>query len=174
MVGASPGELSIETLAPHHDRASFSCGIDSLDAYLQRQASQDMRRKANAVFVLVDRGAPAIILGYYTLCACGLPPGEIPEAARKHIPRYPQVSATLIGRLAISADRQGHGLGRVLLVHALRKAYENASIVGSCMIVVDALDDRAARFYLTFGFMPFGDTPRLILPMRTVAALMSE
>ena len=46
--------LTIEGLAPHHDRKDFSCGVDSLDRYLRTQASQDVRRKANAVFVLVE------------------------------------------------------------------------------------------------------------------------
>jgi hypothetical protein len=32
--------------------------------------------------------------------------GDVPEAARKHVPRHPLVSATLIGRLAVSKDRQ--------------------------------------------------------------------
>jgi len=47
-----------------------------------------MRRKANAVFVLVPMDAPNRIAGYVTLCAYGLAPGTIPEAAQKHIPRY--------------------------------------------------------------------------------------
>ena len=55
----------------------------------------------------------------------------VPEKARKHLPRYPLVSATLIGRLAVDHRHQGHGIGAALLARALRKAYENASIVGS-------------------------------------------
>jgi GNAT superfamily N-acetyltransferase len=161
----------LEPLAPLHDRASFHCGVGSLDAYLTTQASQDMRRKANAVFVLVPVDSPDKIAGYFTLCACGLAPGIVPEEARKHIPRYPQVSATLLGRLAISADHQGQGLGSILLAEALRKAYENASVVGSSMVVVDALDERAARFYRAHGFPPLPESNRLILPMRTLAKI---
>ena len=71
------------------------------------------RPKANAVFVLSEVGEPARILGYYTLCAMALSQGDVPEAARRHIPRYPLVSATLIGRLAVAKDRQGRGLGGI-------------------------------------------------------------
>ena len=46
----------------------------------------------------------------HTVCV-GLAPGTIPDEARKHLPRYPQVSATLLGRLAVNAELQGRGLG---------------------------------------------------------------
>jgi len=164
----------LEPLGKHHDRAEFTCGVESLDAYLKTQASQDMRRKANAIFVLVRGDAPNKIVGYFTLCAYGVTPGIIPETAQKHIPRYPIVSATLLGRLAVSKDAQGKGLGSVLLAKALRKAYENASVVGSSMVVVDAIDDKAVRFYQAYGFIKLPESMRLILPMRSLAELKSE
>ncbi|MGA2848765.1 MAG: GNAT family N-acetyltransferase [Terracidiphilus sp.] len=162
----------IEPLGKQHDRAGFCCAVESLDSYLKTQASQDMRRKANAVFVLVAEESPERIVGYFTLCAYGLAPGDVPEEARKHIPRYPQVSATLLGRLAVSLEFQGQRLGAVLLAEALRKAYENAAVVGSSMVVVDAIDDRAARFYRAHGFIPLPDSTRLVLPMRTIGAVV--
>jgi ribosomal protein S18 acetylase RimI-like enzyme len=162
----------LESIGKQHDRDGFSCGVDTLDSYLKTQASQDMRRKANAVFVLVPAQSSRRIAGYFTLCAYGLAPGTVPEAARKHIPKYPVVSATLIGRLAIGNDFQGTRLGSRLLAMALRKAYENAAVVGSSMVVVDAIDDRAVRFYQAHGFIRLPDSMRLMLPMRTVAELM--
>jgi GNAT superfamily N-acetyltransferase len=159
----------LEALGKQHDRFTFNCGVESLDSYLKTQASQDMRRKANAVFVLVQKNFPEKIAGYFTLCAFGLSPGSIPESARKHIPRYPQVSATLLGRLAVSAEFQGQGLGGILLALALGKAYENSAVVGSSMVVVDAIDGRAAGFYRVHGFIQLPESMRLILPMRTIA-----
>jgi GNAT superfamily N-acetyltransferase len=166
------GQFLIESLTKAHDRESFTCGTPSLDSYLKTQASQDMRRKANAVFVLVSQGGPANILGYFTLCSFGLAPGTVPEAARKIIPRYPVVSATLIGRLAVHKHYQGRGLGAMILTAALRKAYENAEVVGSSMVVVDAIDEVAARFYTAHGFIRLPDSMRLILPMRTIGELV--
>jgi predicted GNAT family N-acyltransferase len=166
------GDLKIEPLAPHHDRDGFSCGVDSLDRYLRTQASQDVRRKANAVFILVEPGKPDTVLGYYTLCASALAQGEVPAAARKHIPRYPLVSATLIGRLAASHSRQGERLGAILLADAVHRAYESAATVGSSMLVVDALSDRAAAFYEAHGFVRLPDSLRLVLPMRTIEQML--
>ena len=112
-------------LGEAHDPDSFSCGVESLDHYLKTQAGQDVRRKANAVFAPSEQGEPTRILGYYTLCAMTISQGEVPEAARKHIARYPLVSATLVGRLAISKDRQGQRLGAVLLAEELQRACES-------------------------------------------------
>ena len=170
---AAPGpDLRIEALASHHDRASFTCGVDSLDRYLRSQASQDVRRKANGVFILVAQDSPGVVLGFYTLCATSLQQGDVPIAARKHISRYPLVSATLIGRLAVSQARQGEGLGAVLLADAVRRAYASADTVGSSMLVVDAINDRAAAFYEGHGFVRLPDSLRLVLPMRAIQQMV--
>ena len=158
--------LRIALLGEEHDRGSFACGVESLDRYLKTQASQDVRRKANAVFILSEVSEPTHVLGYYTLCAMAISQGDVPEAARKHIPRYPLVSATLIGRLAVAKERQGQRLGAVLLADALQRAFDSASTVGSSMVVVDALDEAAAGFYAAHGFVRLPDSPRLVLPMR--------
>lgn len=170
---ASSPELVIVPLDDGHDRAGFTCGVESLDRYFQTQAGQDVRRRANGVFVLADRADPGHVLGYYTLCATALAPGEVPEAARKHIPRYPLVSATLIGRLAVAKDRQGQRLGAIILADALRRALASAETVGSSMILVDALDEGAAAFYAAHGFVRLPESMRLVLPMRTVERLVA-
>jgi predicted GNAT family N-acyltransferase len=159
-------DLRIAPLGELHDRAGFSCGVESLDRYLETQAGQDVRRKANAVFVLGSEAEPERVLGYYTLCAMAISQGEVPEAARKHVPRYPLVSCTLIGRLAVAKDQQGQRLGSILLADALLRAFESASTVGSSMVVVDALDEVAASFYAAHGFMRLPDSLRLVMPMR--------
>jgi len=161
-------DLKIEALASHHHRDSFSSGVDSLDRYLRTQASQDMRRKANGVFILVEMDKPDVVLGYYTLCATSVVQGDVPVAARKHIPRYPLVIATLVGRLAVSEARQGERLGAMLVADAVRRAYASATTVGSSMLVVDAINDRAAAFYEGNGFVRLPNSLRLVLPMHTI------
>ena len=157
-------------LAEEHDRGNFTCGLESVDGYLKTQAGQDVRRKANAVFVLSEVSEPTHVLGYDTLCAMAILQGDVPEGARKHVPRYPLVSATLIGRLAVAKERQGQRLGAVLLADALRRAFDSAGTVGSSMVVVDSLDEAAAGFYVAHGFVRLPDSLRLVLPMRMAAA----
>jgi len=117
---------------------------------------------------------PKEILGYFTLCATALGQGDVPEPARKLVPRYPLVSATLIGRLAVAKHKQRQGLGAILLARALRKAYESASTVGSSMVVVDAIDEGVCEFYAGHGFVRLPESMRLVLPMSSIRKLMEK
>lgn len=172
MTEATAPSLKIEPLSSYHNRTGFACGVESLDRYFKTQANQDVKRKINGVFVLVDPCEPAKVLGYYTLCSTALAQGEVPVAARKHIPRYPLVSATLVGRLAVVGHQQGKGLGALLLADAVKRAYASASVIGSSMLIVDAISEQAAAFYEANGFVRLPDSLRLILPMQAIAKLV--
>jgi hypothetical protein len=39
------------------------------------------------------------------------------------------------------------------------------------MVVVDAIDDSAAKFYVAHGFVRLPDSLRLVLPMASIASL---
>jgi len=167
-------DLKIEPFRPHHNRAGFACGVESLDRYFKTQANQDVKRKINGVFVLVDPRESAEVIGYYTLCATTLAQGDVPEGARKHIPRYPLVSATLMGRLAVVIHQQRQGLGALLLADAVKRSYASASSVGSSMLIVDAISEQAAAFYEANGFVRLPDSLRLILPMQAIAKMVES
>jgi hypothetical protein len=72
MAERAPPDLRIVLLNDSHYRGRFTYGLDSLDQYLKKQAGQDVRRKANAVFVLSSEDETARMLGYYTLCAMAI------------------------------------------------------------------------------------------------------
>lgn len=40
------------------------------------------------------------------------------------------------------------------------------------MVVADAISERAARFYAAHGFIQLPESMRMILPMRTIAAMI--
>jgi hypothetical protein len=41
------------------------------------------------------------------------------------------------------------------------------------MVVVDALDENAAKFYIAHGFVRLPESSRLVLPMRTISTLVA-
>lgn len=169
--GNSPLWL-IQPLGNHHNRSGFSCGKEALDRYLKQQASQDARRRVAAPFVLVSNSDRKSILGYYTLSASSMNLRDLPPETAKKLPSYPLVPVTLLGRLAVNKPCQGQGAGEFLLVDALKKSYAQSSIIGAVAVVVDAIDEQAAKFYLHFGFQPFVDNQnRLFLPMKTISIL---
>ena len=163
----------IEPLGARHDRAAFSCGNQQLDSYLQRQAGQDMKKRAAVPFVITPDHKT--IAGFYTLSQYAMDLGELPEEIGKKMPRYPMVSATLLGRLAVSERFRGQRLGERLLMDALHRALQSSKQIASAAVVVGAKDDQAAAFYRKYGFM---DLPkierRLFLPMGTIAQLFPE
>ena len=161
--------LVIEPLGGHHDRTAFSCGEAALDAYLQRQASQDIRRRVAQVFVALD--APDKIAGYYSLSAASFAKDELPPALAKRLPHYP-VPAAILGRLAVDRDRQGRGLGETLLLDAIRRVVWASAALAVYAIVVDAKNDRALAFYARYGFRTLAsEARRLFLPLETLAKL---
>ena len=124
------------------------------------------------MFVLAAHANPGVILGYYTLSQANIAQGDIPASARKHVPRYPLVAATLIGQLAVSETRQGERLGAILIADAIERAWLTAATAGSSMLIVDAINERAAAFYEGNGFVRLTDSQRLMLPMRTIQRLV--
>jgi predicted GNAT family N-acyltransferase len=158
----------IEPLAEGHDRSHFSCGVPALDRYLQNQAGQDARRRVASPFVLIHR-PDNVVSGYYTLSNASMELSDLPEPLGKKMPRYRQIPATLLGRLAIDRAFRARGLGEFLLVDALTRASHGSEISASFAVVVEAKDDVAVRFYSKFGFTPvIGQTHRLFLPMKTI------
>lgn len=160
----------IEALNAGHDRGSFSCGEPALDAYLQRQASQDMKRRVAQVFVALGetRGS---IAGYYGLSSTSFRKEGLPPELSKRLPHYP-VPAAIIGRLAVDRARQGTGLGALLLIDAMRRVLAASERIAVNALIVDTKNERAQAFYERYGFRPFVDEQRrLYLPLETIAKL---
>jgi predicted N-acetyltransferase YhbS len=61
--------------------------------------------------------------------------------------------AVLIGKLALDASLQGQGLGASLLADAAQRIVEATETVAARLVVVDAIDGKAATFYEHFGFV---------------------
>jgi ribosomal protein S18 acetylase RimI-like enzyme len=163
----------IGPLSVKHDRAAFSCGVEALDRYLQKQAGQDISRRAAAAFVITPDGTT--IAGFYTLSAHLVNLADLPQNIAKKLPRYPNVPATLLGRLAVSENFRGQGIGELLLLDALRRALGNTREVAAAVVVVDANDERARGFYLRHDFIPLPTQPnRLFYPMKTIEKLFTR
>lgn len=159
-----------EPLGNQHDRTLFDCGVSILNDYLAKYARQDVKRKASAVFVLVNRADPNRVIGFYTLCATSVLLSELPEEMTKKLPRYPEIPAILVGRLA--RDINFPGVGELLLSDAITRCVRVANDIAASLIVVDSKGDPATRFYEKFGFLSLPKLDgRLFLPMQTAEKL---
>jgi ribosomal protein S18 acetylase RimI-like enzyme len=68
------------------------------------------------------------------------------------MPRHP-IPTILIARLAVDRRHQGRQLGSRLLAEGLRRAVTASDAAAARLVVVDAIDDRAADFYRDRGFI---------------------
>lgn len=161
-------KFKFEILDPAiHRREEFSCESPELTDFLRTRARKEAKSRASACFVVVPVADPGQIAGYYTLSATSIELEKLPVEFTKKLPRYPRPPATLLGRLARALTFKGQGIGDLLMVDALKRAYESSSIIGSVTVVVDPKDDRAAKFYGAFGFQPL-DGQKMFLPMKAV------
>jgi len=161
----------IVPLDDSHDRRSFNCGVESLDRYLHVQAGQDHRRHVAVCFVLPDV-KQSRIAGYYTLSAFSIVGESLPDALQKKLPKYGQIPCTMLGRLAVDIQYRALGLGKHLLVDALKRALVHSAEVASWAVVVDSKDDAAQAFYARHSFIALPRTPRrLFLPTATISEL---
>jgi len=62
----------------------------------------------------------------------------------------------------------------MLLADSVQRAYWSADTVGSSMLVVDTINERAAAFYEGNGFVRLPDSLRLVLPMHTIRRLVEH
>ena len=162
-----------EHLASKHDRTEFSCGVEALDRYLRTQALQDVHKRVAAAFVLTPDGKT--VAGFYTLSAHTVTLVDLPSNIAKKLPRYPDVPATLLGRLAVNRTFQGRGVGALLLMDAFKRVLAASREVASAAIVVDAKDEAAQQFYLRHEFISLPQQPnRLLYPVASIARLFGR
>lgn len=160
-----------EPLNSAHKKSDFSCGKEMLDNYLHKQANQDIKRKLSACFVVKEEQTE-LIKGYYTLSNNSIPSEDIPDNIRKKLPRsYTTIPTTLLGRLAIDINFQGQGLGKLILIDALKRSFELSKTIGSFAVIVDPIDKDAEHFYDKYGFLKLPDSGKMFLPMKTIGQL---
>ena len=159
--------LVIVPLNAAHNRASFCCNVEALNRYFHKQAGQDIRRRISRIFVAVLPDNRKKVLGYYSLSSLSIALEELPEELARKLPKHP-VPAALIGRLAVNHNAQGWGIGKMLLVDAIKRTLSVSDQIAIYAMVVDAINNNAKGFYEQFGFVHLSDnSPRLFLPLKS-------
>jgi len=161
----------IELLDKKHNRNDFDCGKELLNNYLKNQAGQDMQRKLSACFVLSESETNTI-QGYYTLSNNSIPLNSFSEQIQKKLPKsYLSIPTTLLGRLAIDKKYQGKGIGKILLIDALKRSYDISHEIGSFAVVVDPMDEAAEKFYEKYDFIKLPDSKKMFIATKTLKEL---
>jgi GNAT superfamily N-acetyltransferase len=159
--------LIIVPLASHHQRQAFDCGEESLNVFLRQFARQGLSKRISRTSVAVEDETAPQILGYHTTLVTTLKFEQLPAKISKA-----GIPALLLARLAVDVQQQGRGIGEFLLLDVLRRAVIISEQTGLYAVVLDALNERARKFYLRYGFEELVDDPlHLFLPIETILKL---
>jgi GNAT superfamily N-acetyltransferase len=165
-----PEGFQLEALRRQHSRQAFRCGEAKVDDWLASKALQNQEKHLSVTKVLLDEaGAMA---GYYTLATGQVDFGDLPPEVTKRLPRR-TLPLAVLAWLGISTDRQGQGLGRLLLAQALRDCYEAGKTFAFTAVILDCLNDEAKAFYQRWDFRELPGHPyRLFLSAKQLEAMM--
>ena len=112
-------------------------------------------------------------MAYFTLAAHLVARESLTKRTGRASPNV--IPAILPARLALDRSQQGQGLGAELLWDAISRAVAANRQAAARLVVVDAIDERAASFYEHFGFEPIPDNPtRLVQKMSSIEAALNS
>lgn len=163
MVLAAP-----EPLTAAHNVSEFTCGKPTLDHWLKTRALSNQEKGFTAVLVVHEARR---VVGYYGLAPAAVVPSALPRSIRTGQPPDP-VPCLLLGQLATDIARAGRGIGTGLVKHALERCVTAAGLVGGRALMVNAVDEEAAAFWLRRGFAPSRDEPLILF--RSIAAIAAS
>jgi predicted N-acetyltransferase YhbS len=165
-------EWRIEPIAQHHERDRFTCGEPALDVFLKTRARKHREQNLSSTFVALP--GSLVVAGYYTLAERSIEFADMPAALVKRLPRHP-IPGILLGRFAVDLAHQQRGLGKLLLVDALRTCLAAADLLGVFAVMLDAKNERVKSWYQRHGFTPMPSRPlQLFLPVDAIRERMRE
>ena len=153
-------------LTAEHDLSSFDCGEPALNDWLRHRALRNESRFSRTYVVCEGNR----VVAYFCISAGAVERSAAPGKVRRNAPDTIPVS--VIGRLAVSREHAGKGLGADILSDALRRIAAASQSIGIGAVLVHAKDDAAKRFYMKCAeFIEYpADSRTLYLPIETVVA----
>lgn len=142
-------------LTAEHDVSSFDCGTDQLTSWLIRHALASQHADLARTYLALEGEQ---VLGCVSLTTGSVRRDEAPKRHVRGMPAHP-IPTILIARLAVDHRHQGQQLGSRLLAEALRLAVTASDAAAARLVVVDAIDMRAAAFYRQRGFIDAPEHP---------------
>ncbi len=163
-----------EPIHKTHNREGFDCGDQALNEFLRRYARKSHELGGAKTFLAIDDADDKTILGFYSLSPASVAYARTPEATRRGLARH-DVPGFRLARLAVDRRFQGQHIGGQLLLAAGRRCLRAAAEIGGVVLVIDAKNDRVAKWYASYGAVPLLDAPlSLLLPLATIEAALRK
>lgn|SRR5262249_34020326 len=166
--------ITISVLSEHHHISDFSCGESQLDQFICKKARKYHTRNRVKVFCAQPRDGHTAY-GLYTLTIKIEETNKLLHNERDHITdRY--FPAIYIGTLAVLSRYQRNGLGTILLMNALQRAYYISQNVAVFGVALRSLNERTTMLYQKYGFglREEAKTPLMVLPIWSLNELIER
>lgn len=153
----------IEPLSAADGLTGFDCGSKAQSVWLVEHALQAHRAGLSRVYVVRDSDHPERrVVGYYALAAGSVAPADATPRLRQGAGRYHQPVAILT-RLGVDRSVQGSGLGRALVVDALRRIAAASEVIGVRAVLIHCETEAARDFYLRLAKFESSPTDQMHL-----------
>lgn len=136
----------VEPLDRTHQLDDFDCGSADQSDWLRRHARQAHAAGTSRVYVVSEHGTERVV-GYYALAAGSVAPANAPRRLLTGAGGYDQ-PVILLTRLGVDRTVQRSGLGRALVIDALRRVGVTADLVGVRVLLIHCESAEARSFYL--------------------------
>lgn len=171
-------DLAIEIFSKdvEYDFAHFDCVEESLNIFLTEHLARQHNARILRGYLLVTKEAKPKVVGYYTLSGSCFERETLPSNTQKRKVPYANVPSVTLGRLAIQKELQGQDWGTTLVTHAMKVIYHASLAVGIHGMFVDALNEKAKRFYLQLGFIALtgNNANSLFYPTKSIEKLFED
>lgn len=138
----------VEPLSAAHVLAGFDCGSPAQSIWLSEHGLQAHRASLSRVYVVREVDHPdQRVVGYYALAAGSVAPADGTPRLMRGAGRYHQ-PVVILTRLGVDRAAQGGGLGRALVVDALRRIATAAEVIGVRAVLIHCESEAARDFYL--------------------------
>jgi GNAT superfamily N-acetyltransferase len=157
---------AVEPISPAHVVAAFDCGSSAQSDWLTQHALQAHRSGLSRVYVVRDLdGDDEQVVGYYAIAAGGVAPADATRRLMQGAGQYHQ-PVVILTRLGVDRSAQGVGLGRALVVDALRRIAAASEVIGVRAVLIHCESDAARDFYLRLAKFEASPTdPMHLLPL---------
>ena len=145
-------------LSGQHQTEQFSCGVESLDAWLKRRALKNQVQGASRTYVVCQGDR---VMAYYAIASGVVTCNEATGRLRRNMPD--PIPVVVLGRLGVDSTVHGQGLGRALVRDAAMRILQAAEVIGVRGMTVQALSDDAKVFYEHMGFEVSPIAPNLLM-----------
>lgn len=146
--------------------SGFECGSRAQSDWLIDHALQAHRSGLSRVYVVRDLNqVDERVVGYYALAAGRVAPADASRRLMQGAGRYHQ-PVVIVTRLGVDRSVQRVGLGRALVVDALRRIVVASEVIGVRAVLIHCESDAARDFYLRLAkFEPSPTDPMHLLLM---------